>query len=74
MKTLKFLFIIGCSITLLVIIDHAAAARSTKRAKRDPCGQNELNQMDKLLASVLPFDDPKVKPPETIEDIPQFCL
>lgn len=74
MKTLKFLFIIGCSITLLVIIDHAAAARSTKRAKRDPCGQNELNQMDKLISNILPFNNPKVLPPETIEGIPQFCL
>ena len=74
MKTLKFLFIIGCSITLFVIVDHAAAARSTKRAKRDPCGQNELNQMDKLISNILPFNNPKVLPPETIEGIPQFCL
>lgn len=74
MKTLNFTFTIGIYFMFAIIIVDAARYSTNYRSKRYPCGQNELNQMDRLIASILPFDNPKVLPPERIEQIPQFCL
>src|SRR5699024_2918525 len=42
-------------------------------ALQKPCGKNPMDDMDKLISNIMPFDNPNVKVPTNLEELPEFC-
>ena len=55
-------------LTALTIFTTASALPAKKT-----CGKNAQEDMDELILSIMPFGNPTVKPPTSVDDLPKFC-
>lgn len=56
-----------------LILVFATVALSADLVLSQKCGPHPLEDMDELIADIIPFGNPKQKAPTKVEDLPGFC-
>ncbi|KAH9395276.1 hypothetical protein TYRP_020840 [Tyrophagus putrescentiae] len=61
--------------TVLLLLLAALTIFTTASAlpAKKTCGKNAQEEMDELILSIMPFGNPTVKPPTSVDDLPKFC-